>query len=248
MSGRRSGIMRVPEEVQRQAPGLVRTGSGLDALVAESVRRRIITLEYRPGTMIFENAVSREFSVSRTPVHQAFLRLAHEELLTILPQRGALVSFLSRETIRHAQYVREALEAAAFADVARAWDAAEPAHRRCEAEFERHLAGQREAIDRRDYLMFTEHDDAFHQTIVGLLGNPILLDTLGRMRNHLNRVRYLELQEEHHEEQGYADHLELVQLIRANKPEAARRKLIAHLKMLEPVRDALLDLHKDLFE
>lgn len=64
-----------------RAEDLVADRKTLDGVIYDELRRRIVSLAYRPGTMLSENAVAAEFDVSRTPVRQAFFRLAQEELL-----------------------------------------------------------------------------------------------------------------------------------------------------------------------
>jgi len=76
------------------------------------LRKRIVSLTYHPGTMIFENVVAAEFKVSRTPVRQAFFRLAREELLgDSAPARGAGFPSVDRQG-EEAQAVREASRSA----------------------------------------------------------------------------------------------------------------------------------------
>uniref|UniRef100_A4WXM5 Transcriptional regulator, GntR family n=1 Tax=Cereibacter sphaeroides (strain ATCC 17025 / ATH 2.4.3) TaxID=349102 RepID=A4WXM5_CERS5 len=219
----------------------------LDVGISDEIRRRIVSLNYPPGLMIFENAVAAEFGVSRTPVHQAFMRLSHEGLLDVLPQRGARVSFLSRSTIIHAQYVRECLEAAAFFDAARIWDAADAAHLQRERRAQDLIEAQREAVARGDYLRFTELDVAFHTEILGVLGNDLLLACVSQMRNQLNRLRLLELREAHHEKRMIADHEALLAAVSAGRADEARRRLITHLKTLEDFREEIFGRHPDLF-
>ncbi|WP_410217619.1 GntR family transcriptional regulator [Paracoccus sp. (in: a-proteobacteria)] len=219
----------------------------LDEIVSDQIRRRIVSLDYLPGMMIFENAVAGEFGISRTPVHQAFMRLSHEGLLTVLPQRGAQVSFLSRKTVANAQYVRECLEASAFADAARAWDADDPDYQQREERVRDLIFEQRKAVAQGDYLHFTELDIAYHNEILGVVENDLLLATVGQMRNHLNRIRYLELKEAHHEEQMILDHEALIDLIVEGSAEAASEMLLSHLKTLQDFREEIFARHPELF-
>lgn len=222
--------------------------STLDDAIAAEVRRRIVSLYYRPGVLLSENAIAGEFRVSRTPVHHAFLQLAGEGLLRILPQRGARVSFLSRATIADAQYIRESLEAAAFHDAAVIFDPSDPAHRAWEARLRALLDRQLEMIEAGDGVGFLETDAAFHNAVLDLLGRDLLTATVNQMRNHLNRVRYLELEEAHHARAAHADHVRLVECLLAKDARGAQRHLIAHLKMLEKERERILARHPECFD
>lgn len=60
--------------------------------VYEELKRRILRLDLAPGTDIEELGLVKEYSVSRTPVREALIRLATDGLVTIMPNRGARVS------------------------------------------------------------------------------------------------------------------------------------------------------------
>ena len=68
-------------------------GTGTHAIYAE-LRRRILRLDLAPGADLDEQALVREFKLSRTPVREALLKLAHEELVEIIPNRGTRVAAL----------------------------------------------------------------------------------------------------------------------------------------------------------
>lgn len=52
-----------------------------------STRERIISGALAGGTLLSEVEVGADLGLSRTPVHEAFLRLAAEQFLTLIPRR-----------------------------------------------------------------------------------------------------------------------------------------------------------------
>lgn len=52
------------------------------------LKERIFHLELEPGTKISEKEIADELNVSRTPVREAFMKLAEEELLDIIRRAG----------------------------------------------------------------------------------------------------------------------------------------------------------------
>ncbi|MCP4204518.1 MAG: GntR family transcriptional regulator [bacterium] len=64
--------------------------------VYERPRGQIWRLELRPGSKLDEAAIVKSLGVSRTPVREAIVRLASEQLVTLLPNRGAQVAPLER--------------------------------------------------------------------------------------------------------------------------------------------------------
>src|SRR4051812_7155696 len=77
-----------------------------------SIRDAIVRGELEPGAMLSENELAARLSMSRTPVRAALSRLQDEGLVTIYPQRGALVRQLTDNEVREAADVRHALESA----------------------------------------------------------------------------------------------------------------------------------------
>jgi len=220
----------------------------LESVIHGELRSRIISLHYRPGTMIYENEVKEEFGVSRTPVSRAFVRLAAEGLIRVLPQRGAQISFLSRRGVVEAQAVRESLELTAFAEAAAKWDDSNPAHPAFAAEILRIVDGQYRAIEWGDHLAFARSDEDWHNAILRFSGNATLLGVVEEMRSRLNRVRYLELAEAHHEAPAVGHHEAIFAAIRRGDAADTTTRLREHLRMLDPVREAMFERHRDLFE
>lgn len=230
-----------------KAEDLIAGRRTLDSVIYDEIRTRIIALDYLPGKMIFENEVAAEFDVSRTPVRQAFFRLAIDDLLQVLPQRGARVSFLSAVKVREAQAVRESLEATAFADVARRWDEGDPACRALLGEVEAILDEQTTAVAAGDYIAFTRLDEDYHSAFLRFAGNMTLLAIVGEMRAHLTRVRYVELQEAHHDAAAVDFHREILAAVRRNDVAGTTERLVSHLKMLEAFRETIFVKRKDMF-
>jgi DNA-binding GntR family transcriptional regulator len=61
-------------------------------LVYEALRRAIISLRLAPGMPLEEIELCRRYKVSRTPVREALIRLASEDLIELEPNRGAKVA------------------------------------------------------------------------------------------------------------------------------------------------------------
>lgn len=69
----------------------VKRGEGV-AHVYEILRNEIIELKLAPGSPIDESLLSERFSMSRTPIREALVRLAAEGLITTLTNRTTIVS------------------------------------------------------------------------------------------------------------------------------------------------------------
>jgi len=57
----------------------------------EALEHRIVTLQLVPGTVVTEKELIQEVGVGRTPLREAVLRLAQEQLVTVLPRKGIYI-------------------------------------------------------------------------------------------------------------------------------------------------------------
>lgn len=73
----------------QETSGVKETGT---ARVYVSLRNEILTMKLAPGTHLDELGVAERFDVSRSPVREALVRLSAEGLVTILPNRGNIVT------------------------------------------------------------------------------------------------------------------------------------------------------------
>ncbi|WP_440713197.1 GntR family transcriptional regulator [Gordonia sp. FQ] len=141
------------------------------------IRSAVLSGTYPPGTMLSESALAADLALSRTPIRAALRLLQDEGLLTIYPQRGALVRELSPREVREAAEARNALETAGvhFAD--------EAARRGLRARLAPSLAAQERALEAGDFPTFVRAAMEFHRSFAGLAQNAVLLDLYDRLQD-----------------------------------------------------------------
>ncbi|HXY25635.1 MAG TPA: GntR family transcriptional regulator [Candidatus Acidoferrum sp.] len=76
----------------------------------ERLREKILCGELREGQQLRQDAIAAEFQISRIPVREALSHLAAEGLVTLVANRGAVVSALSPEEIMELFETRAVLE------------------------------------------------------------------------------------------------------------------------------------------
>ena len=81
--------------------------------IHQSIYDAIVEHRLLPGTKLSEERVAELFAVSRTQVRAALQRLAVEQLITLIPNRGAFVTTPSAEEAHDVLSVRRTLEPAA---------------------------------------------------------------------------------------------------------------------------------------
>lgn len=78
--------------------------------IYQTLKERILHLDYEPGTILKEQTLAGEFGVSRTPLRTVLFRLEWEHLVKILPRTGILVMELELNTITHVFQARLEIE------------------------------------------------------------------------------------------------------------------------------------------
>lgn len=163
-------------------------------------KEQILAGELRGGQLLSEVEVAGRLGVSRTPVHEAFLRLAAEDLLDLQPRRGAVVVPVDPGDAVDVLEMRLALETAAVRRLCHDPDAVA----RLSAELEDLVEEQRRSAG--DATAFAAADAAFHRRIVDHAGNALARRFYGalhdRQRLMLNAVaadadRHARLVDEH---------------------------------------------------
>ncbi|WP_435126505.1 GntR family transcriptional regulator [Actinacidiphila sp. bgisy144] len=156
-------------------------------------KERILAGDLPGGSLISEVEVADRIGLSRTPVRAAFLRLEGEELLRLIPKRGAVVVPVPPHEAANVLEVREALECAA---VRRLLAADDGALADAVGRLRGCLAEQAAPARDLDVDTFTRLDQAFHLAIVAASGNTLaerfyasLGDRQRRMAVHALRPR-----------------------------------------------------------
>ncbi|MCG7310353.1 GntR family transcriptional regulator [Brachybacterium sp. ACRRE] len=191
----------------------------------EHVKSAIIRGELAGGESISENALRRELDLSRTPMHEAFLRLAAEGLLSLEHRRGAVVRPMSPHEARDVLEMREAIESAAAARVI-----ADGAAEDLASALEGLLEEQSRAIEAEDVPAFIDADSRFHSAVIEGSGNAVavmftatLRDRQQRLRHQLMRVRPEQLHA------SLEHHRELARALAEGDPAAYARTLHEHV-------------------
>lgn len=151
------------------APGAPPNGSASHAAYAR-LRDLIVNLDLPPGSALREVELQEQVGVGRTPLRDAFQRLAQEGMLRIYPRRAIVVAKLGLPEVRQIFEVRLALEPAA-AMLAAERITARQAKTLCELEAE-----LRAAAAESNVATFLEVDQVFHRTVAHNAENPLLAE------------------------------------------------------------------------
>jgi DNA-binding GntR family transcriptional regulator len=87
-----------------------RIAAPLREQVIEALRRAILDFQLKPGQRLVERELIEQLGVSRTTIREALRELTSEGLVTVVPQKGAMVTAPSLDDAIDLYEVRAALE------------------------------------------------------------------------------------------------------------------------------------------
>ncbi len=206
-----------------RGPGLPQGEPTLVPSLYRDLRERIVSTALRPGEALSEVRLGESYGVSRTPVREAFKRLAEEGLLDVVPQVGTFVARIDLRVVRDNHFVRETLECR-IAELAAARIDATGRARIRDA-----LASQRRAIAAGDAAEFFRADEALHERLAEVAGHPSVWQVIHSAKAQLDRVRRLSLASAARSRLRMAEHRAIADRVIAGDSAGAAQAMRAHL-------------------
>ena len=206
----------------------------------KEIKNEILTLKLIPGTKISEKKLSDRLNVSRTPIREAFLKLAEEELLTIVPQSGTFVSLINMELAEEARFVREVMESRI---VSLCCDhISEEALFRMEINLKLQEIVVSSPITKEQIKKFHDLDEDFHKELFKACGKERTWKMIQDIAGHLNRFRLLRLFDTKDLDWSIllAHHLDIYQAISEKNKGKAERLMMEHMRLMLSEKDILI--------
>ena len=194
--------------------------------IAASITQAIVERRLMPGTKLAEQKIADIFKVSRTLVRQALNQLSRDRLVTLEPARGAFVAQPSVIEARQVFEVRQMLEAAMIARLAKAITPAQL------AELRLHLKDEREAVARTDVPGRTRLLADFHVLLARMQGNAVLAQLLTDLLSRSSLISLM-YQSSHSAAESQAEHEAIVDALERRDAKAAVKLLDHHLGNVE---------------
>lgn len=194
----------------------------IERAIYDAIRRAIFEHRLLPGTHLPEETLAAIFGVNRQRIRRVLLRLAHDKIVELRPNRGACVAQPTPKEAEELFSLRKLLEGFAVRQLVGRLTAEEL------AALEQHLAAERAAFERGDRHALIRLSGAFHLELARLTGNRVLEELLQGLvaRSSLLLALYGGESEElcSHEE-----HRRIIEALRSSDPRRAEEALTAHL-------------------
>lgn len=228
------GLMEVGVE-----PDTKRSKGSSSKSVYETLRAEILELKLSPGQMLDEVTLAERFDMSRSPVREALIRLAADELVVTLPNRSTIVA---------------PIEVASFPKYVEALTVAQRINTRLAAELRTDLdlvtikKRQREfeaAVKAGNHLAMSETNKQFHMAIANAGRNPYLAGFYEKLLDQGRRMLHLHfdyLERTHDGNLLTDEHDQMIEAIRAQNVELADQLAREHTRQF---RDNFIQFMKE---
>ncbi|WP_371552623.1 GntR family transcriptional regulator [Streptomyces sp. NBC_00554] len=184
----------------------------------------VLTDPAMQGEFLSEQDIADRIGVSRTPIREALLLLAAEDLVELVPKRGARVSPLTGREISELMELRGIVERYAAQQVI-------GADRAPLQELGELLQQQRELNGPDQAKEFIAVDHLFHSTLVSAVGNRLLERHYDGLRSRQVRAGVVALYNQHGRQEAVLhEHQDILTALAAGDATAACAAIDSHLQ------------------
>lgn len=208
---------RAAQDVHKR-PSLVEDAYGA---LKQAIRDNV----FPPGYQGSEQEIAVRLGMSRTPVHEAIIRLQEDGLVRVLSKRGVMVCPLSPEDVREIYDVIIAIESMAAELLATLPD---KERRLVARKLEGATVRMEEALRKDNLLAWASADDLFHRTLVERCGNGRIRRIAQTVTDQAHRARLLTLKLRSKPTGSAAAHRRIIGAIQKGRVAEAHRYAREH--------------------
>lgn len=188
-----------------------------------SLKQDILWLRLKPRTTLTESELAEIYKTSKTPIREALSMLVRDELVSVFPRKGYMVTEVSLTDMRDMHQYRYILENANLVYAVKHATKEQLARLDELAEQDRYYTE-----DEPHFSKEVTSNNAFHFYLAEMTGNRILVRQLKDTLEKLQRIMYF-VAEKNYMFRGCEEHHELVRLIAARELEKAQLVLHHHI-------------------
>jgi len=192
--------------------------------VEKELRQQILTLQIEPGLAISEASLIKRFGWGRTPLREAFQRLAEQSLLQIIPHHGVVVTPLSVF-----EFV-EVMDAMAMVIGPAASLACKHLTDGQLAQLEQTIEQSKDAASRSDFIAIATQDYEFHHILAVTTGNRYLYRHLLHLHQVATRFNLASWQRDLGVEFSLNEHYRILEKLHQRDEVGARTVMLEHIE------------------
>jgi DNA-binding GntR family transcriptional regulator len=220
-----SGSQAVAEAVPRLSIEPIDTTFSFKNKAYAALKNVIVSMDVyrsRQDIRLDERQLAQDFGVSRTPVREAMAQLEREGFVRSVPRRGVYVVRKTKSEVIEMITAWAALESmAARLITEKATEDEIASLRKMFATFEN---GEiRAHLDE-----YSEANIEFHQTIIRMSGNTVLISLAENLFTHMRMIRRKTIVEKDRVEKSIRDHMNIIEALEAHDTARAEKLVRDH--------------------
>lgn len=185
------------------------------------IRENIISGAYAGGVKLNPSHIASELQISRMPVREALVQLDAEGLVTLRPNRGAVVTSLTAEDIRELFEMRSVLEGLAIREAVTALDNDDF------VQLDAILLQMDNA--HQDPRLWIRRHESFHDYLSRKSGRMRLVSEISRIRNAIHPYLLLYINVYHSVEMQGAEHRSMLDAVKTRNGHLVERFVRDHV-------------------
>lgn len=223
--GRAGNAVRTPAGAERPTLAPIEESPSFKHKAYTALKTAIVAMDIyrsRDEIRLDERKLAQDFGISRTPVREAMAQLESEGFVRSVPRRGIYVVRKTKQEV---------------IEMITAWAALESMAARLitQAATDEEIAGLREMfaafIDGKLRAHLDEYSDAnieFHQTIIRLSKNQVLIDLAANLFTHMRMIRRTTIGEKDRADRSIKDHMAIIEALEARNTKRAEELVRDH--------------------
>jgi len=216
-------------------------GESASEYATRVLRQNILSLNLKPGESISENEIAGLLDTSRTPIREAFIKLSHDNLIEIYPQRGTSVSKINMDYVEEGRFTRVTLEKALASLICEQY-----ASQELVTNLEENLHMLEYAISTKNNLKIVQLDEVFHKYLFRECKKERIHDVIESLNYDFYRLRMLTTSISMNF--VYSQHKEIIEAIKTRDTLRAEKAIEEHLTAIKLDQEVIREQFPEFFK
>ena len=210
-------------------------------VVFNTLRQAILRGELKPGERLMEIQLANKLGVSRTPIREAIRKLELEGLVSIIPNKGAYVTGITRKDVEDIYAIRSLLEG-----LCARWATAHITEKQLDA-LEENIYLSEFHASKGHAQKLTELDDQFHDILYEACSSKMLEHQLRDFHEYVRRMRKQNLSGSERGLEAVLEHKQIMEAIRQKDADRAQELAALHMRNAydNMIKNGLLDAYDE---
>ena len=210
---------------------MIQTAPGLSEQVYQAVLDDICNGVLPAGAHLVQEQLAERYGVSRQPIQQAMALLKADGLVEEIGRRGLQVAPLDLQRMRHHYEIRAALDGLAARSAAQRAKHDPVVAKKARRRGQEILRVGRKAVAEEAIGEQVRHDEAFHNLLYELSGNPLLARTAEMHWRFLRRAMGDVLRHAQPPRTIWRQHAEILEAVVAGDADLAEERALGHIRI-----------------